>query len=395
MVAGISLICLWLFAFVTGLSPSVLRAVTMFSFMAVARPFGIRTNIYNTLAASAFALLLYNPYLIMSVGFQLSYLAVLGIVYLQRPIYNLLEFNTWLGDFVWKITCISMAAQLTTFSLGVLYFHQFPVYFLVSNLFVIPLSTFILIGGIILLSVQFLAPVASLVGWVLTGMIKLLNWIVFEVERLPFSLINDIELTTFQCWLLMGILACLIVLFERKRLTWLYIAVALSAGFSLLQWMHFGESIRQHQLVIYHVRGHSAIDFISNGKAWYHMDSLLLKDNERIRFHIRPHRLQSGVFRSQAASGSLIREGFQYYHFANRLIAFAQAKGRLPREGWIDFLIVSRNASPPREPLRQLKIGQIILDSSVSKWQAMTWKKWAAGIPLHDVATDRAFVVTL
>jgi len=57
----------------------------MFSFIALARPFGKQTNIYNTLAASVFFLLIYNPYLIMSVGFQLSYLAVLGIVYLQRP----------------------------------------------------------------------------------------------------------------------------------------------------------------------------------------------------------------------------------------------------------------------------------------------------------------------
>ncbi|MBY0432807.1 MAG: ComEC family competence protein, partial [Cyclobacteriaceae bacterium] len=88
-VAVISVILLWAYAFITGLSPSVLRAVTMFSFVAIARPAGFTTNIYNTLAASAFCLLLYDPYLIMSVGFQLSYLAVLGIVYIQRPLYLL------------------------------------------------------------------------------------------------------------------------------------------------------------------------------------------------------------------------------------------------------------------------------------------------------------------
>ncbi|HRG10525.1 MAG TPA: ComEC/Rec2 family competence protein, partial [Cyclobacteriaceae bacterium] len=82
LIACLSIFLLWSFAFVTGLSPSVLRAVTMFSFVALAKPLGWRTNIYNTLATSAFVLLLYDPYLIMSVGFQLSYLAVVGIVYL-------------------------------------------------------------------------------------------------------------------------------------------------------------------------------------------------------------------------------------------------------------------------------------------------------------------------
>src|SRR6185369_7936506 len=123
---------LWGYAFLTGLSPSVLRAVTMFSFVAIAKPVGRRTNFYNTLAASAFCLLLYDPYLIMSVGFQLSYLAVLGIVYLQRPIYNLWEAKSWFADWAWQLSCVSIAAQIATFALGFLYFHQFPVYFLVA-----------------------------------------------------------------------------------------------------------------------------------------------------------------------------------------------------------------------------------------------------------------------
>src|SRR6478609_11226824 len=124
----------------------------MFSFVALARPFGQRTNIYNTLAASIFLLLLYNPYLIMSVGFQLSYLAVVGIVYLHRSLYNLWSPNSWFLDKVWETTCISLAAQVATFALSLLYFHQFPVYFLLANLFVIPVSFVVLILGITLLA---------------------------------------------------------------------------------------------------------------------------------------------------------------------------------------------------------------------------------------------------
>ncbi len=214
--AFVSILLLWFYAFITGLSPSVLRAVTMFTFIAIARPFSRRSNIYNTLAASAFFLLIYNPYLIMSVGFQLSYIAVIGIVYLQKPIYNLWETENKVLDWIWQITCVSIAAQIATFALGLLYFHQFPVYFLFSNLVVIPVSFAVLLLGVFLLVIDWLTPVATLLGYLLDLSIKLLNESVFLVEELPYSLINGVYLTTFQCWLLIGIIFCIIFLLEQK-----------------------------------------------------------------------------------------------------------------------------------------------------------------------------------
>ena len=84
----------------------------------------------------------------MQVGFQLSYLAVLGIVYLQPKIYTLYKSNNWILEKTWAITAVSISAQIATFPLGMYYFHQFPNYFLLSNLFVIPLATFIIGLGI-------------------------------------------------------------------------------------------------------------------------------------------------------------------------------------------------------------------------------------------------------
>src|SRR6478609_9382442 len=190
----------------------------MFSFVALARPFGQRTNIYNTLAASVFLLLIYNPHLIMSVGFQLSYLAVLGIVYLQRPLYNLWSPESWFWNKVWETTCISIAAQLATFSLSLLYFHQFPVYFLLANLFVIPVSFVVLILGIALLLASPVVVIASGIGWALELSIKFLNLGVFVFEDLPFSLINGVYITTLQCWMLMGFVLSWILFFEFKKL---------------------------------------------------------------------------------------------------------------------------------------------------------------------------------
>ena len=398
VVALISLICLWVFAFVTGLSPSVLRAVTMFSFIAAARPFGARTNIYNTLAASAFVLLLYNPYLVMSVGFQLSYLAVLGIVYLQKPIYNLLEIESYLGDWVWKITCVSIAAQIATFSLGLLYFHQFPVYFLISNLFVIPLSTLVLVTGIVLLAVSFISPFAFLVGKLLEWMIWFLNWIVFLVEDLPFSLINEIHITTFQCWLLMGSLLAIAFLFEFRTIRWLHIAFAIALLFSAFQWFYFYETVDKNQFVAYSINGHYAYEWTDRGQSYFYSDSSLLKDDQRIRFHIKPNRLQTGT--------AIVNENIQFVKKEHGIeIVIWKGKSysmildkvyRLPNNFSTDFLLVGRNSFSAfdQKPLN-LKIGQLIIDGSNSRSYSNRLIKFSKinNIPAYSVAESGAFIL--
>jgi competence protein ComEC len=367
-IAGISLLFLWSFAFVTGLSPSVLRAVTMFSFIAIARPLGWRTNIYNTLAGSAFVLLLYNPFLVMSVGFQLSYLAVLGIVYLQRPLYNLWEIDNRAGDWIWQITCVSIAAQVATFSLGLLYFHQFPVYFLVSNLFVIPLSTLVLVAGIFLLVISFISPVAQLTGFLLEWTIKALNWIVFQTEDLPFSLINNIYLNTFQCWLLMGVLFCLIMLFEWKKIEWLYSSFVLTLIFVFTQWNHFLNDVRHDDLVIYSINNHYGIEFTSNGQSYFVTDSLLVKDRERTRFHIQPNRLTHGVSTiSSQITFAKDTLGVKYFLWKDKLIGWvSDRKYRLPRNIMLDYLLVSNN-SVSGSSLRNALIHELIFDGSNSQ----------------------------
>src|SRR5258706_9192065 len=393
--AIVSLVCLWVFSFITGNSPSVLRAVTMFSFIAIARPFGMRTNIYNTLAASAFVLLIYNPYLIMSVGFQLSYLAVLGIVYLQRPLYQLWEIENTIGDWTWKITCVSIAAQASTFALGLLYFHQFPTYFLISNLFVIPLSTLVLLVGIFLLSISFISPLAALVGLILEGLIKALNWIVFKTEALPFSLINNIHLTIFQCWLLMGILVTLILMFEFKTIKWLYAAFGVTIIFTLMQWSHFSNEVDQKQMVVYSINKHDAIEFIDRGHSYFVSDSSLVKDTERIRFHILPNRLLHGVAKPEFRIPFLSeRNGVNYFQWNKNTIAWIDNKNdRLPPASSIDFLIVSQN-SLSKNQIAELNVKQIIFDASNSKRYVELMSEIAEveQIATHSVSKRGAFI---
>jgi competence protein ComEC len=390
--AIISILILWFYAFITGLSPSVLRAVTMFTFIAVARPFERRSNIYNTLAASAFFLLLYNPYLIMSVGFQLSYIAVVGIVYLQRPIYNLWEPQSRIVDWIWQITCVSIAAQVATFALGLLYFHQFPVYFLFSNLFVIPGSFVVLLLGVLLLVIDWIAPLATLVGYLLDLSIKILNESVFLVEDLPYSLINGVYLTTFQCWLLIAMIFGIIFLLQKRSFKFAIATASIAVLFAIQSWLHFDEEVNTKRLVIYKVPGHSAIDLISAGQSVFLSDSALVTDEERIRFHIRPNRLFCGVSEIKA-SQQRIHEGYDYFIWNNKKVLWIKdKKADLPGNIFSDYLIIANNSVSIKQ-LSLIKSDKIILDSSNTKWYVDQLKKnWAEKEKIYSVSDEGAFI---
>ena len=150
------LLTIWLYANITGLSPSVTRSATMFSFVIVGSLIQRNTNVFHSLLASLFVLLVINPMLLFEVGFQLSYLAVFGIVLLQPLIAGIYQCKTKVGNYFWELMSVSVAAQISTFPISIYYFGQFPNYFLLSNLSVIALSFVVMISGVVLLAVAFI-----------------------------------------------------------------------------------------------------------------------------------------------------------------------------------------------------------------------------------------------
>lgn len=295
LLAIVSLVVLWSYALVTGFSPSVLRAVTMFSFIAVAQASGRNTNIYNTLAASGFILLMFSPYLIMSVGFQLSFLAVFGIVYIQPKLYNAWLIDNYLLDKIWAITAVSIAAQIATVPLTLLYFHQFPTFFLVSNLAVIPGAFIILCMGLLLLAVSPIQVLAGIVGWLIQKVIFVVNYTVFTLSEIPFSQIVDIEITTLQSWLIIAGIMFTLFLFERKRFKYIAYALVTAVLFAGVEWQQTLAAESNRSIVIYRVNNHTAIDFIDGAQSHLFTDSTFSKDREGLLFHVRPNRLYSGI----------------------------------------------------------------------------------------------------
>ncbi len=344
----VTLFILWSYALVTGLSPSVLRAVTMLSFMAVAIPIQRRTNIYNTLGATAFCLLLINPYLLMSVGFQLSFLAVFGILYLFPRIYFLWTPASGFVNTIWKVTCVSIAAQLATFSLGLLYFHQFPVYFMVSNLFVIPGAFLIVVSGILVLATSPFPIIATGIGYALSFAVKILNIMIFFIDSLPMSKIDNVYINEIQCWCLILFLVMLLAMIAYRKIKFLYASFFFVVVFSLMQWQGYWKSQQEVKLTVYAINGHSAIDLMAHGDVYSLVDWALQKDENMVHFNMGNGRLAGFVNSvSQGDAMPFVKnfKGCRLILWHNRrLLQIFEKDFEFTAEFPVDFLIISNDA---------------------------------------------------
>ena len=186
---------LWSFALVAGLSASVVRAVTMFSFVAFGQSLKRKVPIEFSLIASAFLLLLVHPLFLFDVGFQLSYLAVFGIVWGQPKLYSLWKPSNLFYKKVWSLFTVSCAAQMGVLPLSLYYFHQFPGLFFVSNLFIIPLLGFLLMGGIIVIIIAVFGILPAWLVVVYNASIELMNALVHWVASKETLLFQEIPMS--------------------------------------------------------------------------------------------------------------------------------------------------------------------------------------------------------
>ena len=189
------ILLLWIFAFFIGMPPSVNRAVIMITLWGIGNAFFFRALTINTLGSAAFFMLLYNPYYLFDVGFQLSFTAVLAILLINPHLTSIYHSRNPMINYVWELSCTSTSAQLGTAPLSLYYFHQFPLLYLVSNIFTIPLT------GILLL----LIPSSLLIGFffgnqpeLLFPLRKLLQTfigVLSVLAEIPHGVIRDINLS--------------------------------------------------------------------------------------------------------------------------------------------------------------------------------------------------------
>ena len=192
------ILSLWFFAILAGLSASVIRAVTMFSAIALGQFFNKRNAVEHSLIFSMFIILLWKPLILFDVGFQLSYTAVFGIIWIQPVLYQLWKPNFFIVDKGWQLITVSVAAQLGVLPISLFYFHQFPALFFISNLIIIPFLGVILGLGLVVLVLSYESILPVFLEGFYGDVISILNKVVAFVARQESFLFSEISFSALK-----------------------------------------------------------------------------------------------------------------------------------------------------------------------------------------------------
>lgn len=258
------LLTIWGYVLLTGMAPSILRAGVMISFLLLAG-WGRRTNHnINSLFASAFFLLLLDPFMLFDMGFQLSYLAVIGLFTLYPLLRKMFAVrNRWINPIVQAIW-VSISAQLFTTPLALYYFHQFPNYFLLGNLFVMIPATALMYVGLALAVLPF-SVLNVWFGVVLAYLSRFLLWGLKTIEGLPFAILQGIDLSVVGLVLFLFMLFFLLLAWytTQKYFLWASLTtlalLVLSTSATSLQYRAF------QGIKVYNVGKEVAIAVIDRG----------------------------------------------------------------------------------------------------------------------------------
>ena len=407
------ILSIWFYAMITGLSSPVLRASIMFSFMTIGRSFQRFTNIYNTLTASAMLLLIMNPRLLLDAGFQLSYIAVIGIVTLQPRIQSWWSPRYGLLKWIWSLVTVTLAAQLSILSISLFYFHKFPVYFIGTNLIVIPLVTLILYSGILFLSFSSVSFMSGILSAILFKLVNLLNRSVQFIEELPYSAIDGISVNGFETILLYGLLISVVAYLILKKKPLLFCFLVLLLIFSVEHLVKRTGQIQNRQIIVYQVRGHSVFDFISGRSNCFFADSTFYEDPVKMDFNVTGNWIRNGLQKHTCLVESqketvrtnncnFFGDDLQFIQYYDVRIVILN--GSIDRDLInidplkIDLLIISgKSIKPNNDILGIFETDMVILDASNSWRQVRDWRNVLneQGIPYHSVPDQGAFILDL
>ncbi|HRX12378.1 MAG TPA: ComEC/Rec2 family competence protein, partial [Draconibacterium sp.] len=275
----ISILTLWIYAFITGLSPSVMRAATMFSIFAIGENLNRRSNIYNLMAISAFILLLINPNNLFDIGFQLSYAAVFGIVFLQPKIEKLILFRNKISRFFWMLFTVSVSAQIATFPITSYYFGQFPSYFWLTNIFIIPAVMALIPMGILLLFVSKILVISAILAFLLNILLKSTYFLLSLIYKFPFSVFN-VSIDLFQFIFLIAAIGSAFIFLKNLKVLYLKSTLLLIL-FVLVSVLYKNiYQLNQTELIVYNTGKNTGVQLI-HGKLNYIVTDAELTDEEK------------------------------------------------------------------------------------------------------------------
>jgi competence protein ComEC len=398
------ILLIWSYAVLTGLSPSVMRASAMFSLVAIGQNLRRDTNIFNTLSASAFILFLVDPMILFDLGFQLSYSAVLGIVLLQPPMHKLFFVKNKILDKLWSITTVSIAAQIGTLPISLYYFHQFPNYFILTNILVIPASGAIIYSGIAVMLFSFFPFLSSAIAYLLTWMIKAMNFSIGGIESLPGSVTKDIFLSAYELIFLYIIIISLIAWVYSKHKKWMFIILSSILIMTTLISIRKIQQTDKQRFICYSVNKSTALEFSYGKQSIFLCDTTLLNDYDKQSFFVEGYRNANGIkqINEYALSDTSISNSFfckrqDFIRFEPYTIACINQENyyysyQNPVE--VDLIILSGKMKVNLTRITDnYKFKLLLFDSSVPFYRTEEWKQACQeqAIPYHFISEKGAF----
>lgn len=389
---------IWFYALIAGLSPSILRASLMISFVIIGEVIHRKGFVINSIAASAFILLCINPNNLFEIGFQLSYAAVIGIVVLQRPIYSWFVIKNKLLDKIWNVTAVALSAQIATIPFTLFYFNQFTTYFWLSNLFMTPISFIVVISGMVLLLVSWIPYVNVLVGYLVWGSVYVMNAIVSWIERLPFSIVKGLYVSEFEfsMLLLAFIMLLLFVALKKRRMFIGVLSALLLMMISVTVRLYQSDS--QKGMTVFSLRGHTAVDFVMGREHLLLADSALMSDESAVDYSLR------GIWTKRHLSshpetirlnedfvGDYLCKKSNLVSFDGKLFALweeEQVEDSLSYRLPVDYLLVSQRQSPDvQSVVNAYDTKLLLIDGSMPRYLAEKWiaqaNEWH--LPCQDI----------
>ncbi|WP_432411802.1 ComEC/Rec2 family competence protein [Rasiella sp. SM2506] len=384
----IIVVLLWGFAILAGLSPSVVRAVTMFSFFTFATSIKRPTNSFNTLFLSFFLLLLLRPNWLFHVGFQLSYLAVFAILWLQPKLYKLYKPKFYLDRLFWGIITVTITAQLGIVPLSLYYFHQFPGLFFVTNCVILPVLGILLAGGLLLVILAAFDVLpdffAEGYNYCLTLLNSFISWIAqqdsFLFQDIPFS-----KLWVAGSYLMLVSLVLLWKQYNYRRL--LYCLISFSVLLVILIWEKKQSSYSE--MVIFNKNRNSLIGIKENKRLTvFKTDTLASAISES--YPIKSYKTETAIvsYSEQPLP--------KYFIFQQQSVLVLDSLGVYPSDSEATIILLTHSPRVNLERLiESLQPKQIIADGSnyrsyVNRWrETCTQKK----LPFYHTGTKGAFTL--
>ena len=399
---------LWMYSFITGFSPSVLRAVAMLSLVIISKQQQRNYHIINLLSIVSFFLLLYNPYLLFDVGFQLSFSAVLSIVLLYPGINKLYHTQYRSLRYIWQMTAVSVAVQIGTLPITLYYFKYFPTYFLLANWVMLPLATILFSLGILILLLSWWPLIAGVLAHFIDKLLTHSTSYLAYLANLPYAQLGPLDVTLWQITLYYAILTSVYLAMRTRHFRYIVITSCLIMIFSVSTSSRYLNQKHQKKIIVYDTAPHHVIAYIEGKRATLITKKTLQPYESTYLYKIKPSLVRLGMLDIQQYTlGEYLKakdlsentQTIPISSWQGKNIAIVNQKHPNPSlvpstPLHIDILVVEEDAVQDLNQWKQHTIDMLVIGSTNKKAENLALQACKHKIPYHIVAEKGAWIYT-